>query len=310
MNSTKWLGGLLVVQVGLGLFSWWPRDAQGTPPRALVEGGGNTITRVSIVGSAKDSKPVELESRDGQWTLTSADGFPADAEKIGEVLDALGGIKLADPIASQPSSYDQLKVSDTTFDKRVTFTAGGAEHTLVVGAAASKAVYLRVDGGAEVYQAKGLSAWTFKDNTRGFLPANFIDVDKASLVSLTVTNALGTVELIRSGDSWSLGGAAPGAALEDKVSDLLDKATKVRLAETVSAAARPEHGLDTPTVRVSWIVSEGETKTTGGYTVGALLDGKFYVQQDGNPFVVASPSYRIDALVQATAAALSSAPAP
>jgi hypothetical protein len=304
MNTVQKLGGLLAVQIALGAFTWWPRDAATATPKLLVEGGGNTITKVTIVNNTKDAKPVELESKDGKWTLVSASGFPADADKIGEVLDALAAIKLADPIASQASSFEQLKVSDTTYDKKVVFTASGAEHTLLVGAAASKSIYLRVDGGADVYQAKGLSAWTFKDSTRGFLPANAIEIDREKLTSLTLTNASGTIALVKQGEAWALGGDAPGPANADKVSDLLDKATKVRLADVAGAEVKPEYGLSTPAATVSWTLTDGGNTSTGSYTVGASADGTYFVQQAGDAFVFESPNYRMDDLVKSVATEL------
>lgn len=314
MNTVQKLGGLLAVQVALGAFTWWPRDAASTTPKLLVEGGGNTITKVSIVSNTKDAKPVELESKDGKWSLVSASGFPADADKMGEVLDALAAIKLADPVASQASSFEQLKVSDTNFDKKVVFTANGTEHTLIVGAAASKSIYLRVDGGTDVYQAKGLSAWTFKDSTRGFLPANAIDLDKDKLTSLTLTNASGTIALVKQGEAWALGGDAPGPVKADKVSDLLDKVTKVRLADVAGTEVKPEYGLSTPAATVSWTLTDGTNTSQGSYTVGASTDGKYYVQQASNPFVFESPNYRLDSVVKALASELAgdptTAPAP
>ncbi len=304
MNTVQKLGGLLAVQVALGAFTWWPRDAATTAPKLLVEGGGNAITKVSIVSNTKDAKPVELQSTDGKWTLVSASGFPADADKMGEVLDALAAIKLSDPVASQAASFEQLKVSDTTYDKKVVFTANGAEHTLLVGAAASKSIYLRVDGGTEVYQAKGLSAGTFKDSTRGFLPANAIDVDKEKLTSLTLTNAQGTLALVKQGETWAMGGSTPGPVKADKVSDLLDKATKVRLADVSGADVKPEYGLSTPAATVSWTLTDGGNTSQGSYTIGASIDGKYYVQQAGNAFVFESPNYRIDDLVKSAATEL------
>lgn len=304
MNTIQKLGGLLVAQVALGAFTWWPHDAATGAPKLLVEGGGNAITKVSIVSNTKDAKPVELESKDGKWTLVSASGFPADADKMGEVLDALAAIKLSDPVASQATSFDQLKVSDTTFDKKVVFTANGAEHTLIVGAAASKSVYLRVDGGTDVYQAKGLSAWTFKDSTRGFLPANAIEIDKDKLTSLTLTNASGTIALVKQGEAWTLGGDRPGPVKADKVSDLLDKATKVRLADVAGSDVKPEYGLSPPAATVSWTLTDAGNTSQGSYTVGASTDGKYFVQQAGNAFVFESPNYRIDDLVKSVAAEL------
>lgn len=304
MNTPKLLSGLFVVQVLLAAATWWPRGAAVATPTPLFEGGGNAITKLSIVGSGADAVPVTLATEGGKWILTSSDGFPADPEKLAEVVDALAAIKLAEPIATQSSSYDQLKVSDTTFDKKVTFTANNTEHTLIVGASASKSIYLRVDGGTDVYQAKGLSAWTFKDSARGFLGSNFIDVDKATLSALTVTNATGTVELVHTGDVWSLGGANPGPADQTAVNALLDKATKVRLAEPLGSDDVPSYGLDAPTVRVTYTVVDGDSSTQGSYSIGSMNDGKYYVRADGSPFVASSPSYRIDDLISATADAL------
>ncbi|MCB9663301.1 MAG: DUF4340 domain-containing protein [Alphaproteobacteria bacterium] len=307
MTTQQILGAGLAVQVALAALTWWPRDTAVTEPQPLVAGGGNALTHVEIVGHGDDARPVVLDQQDGAWVLTSEHGYPADPEKVGEVLDALGGIQLRAPVATQAVSHEALKVSDDTWEKKITFTADGATRTVFVGAAASKAIHLREEGADAVYKAKGLSAWTFKDTARGFLPANHADLEVADLASLRVRNSHGDIAFAKVDGAWTVEGDPTRVPVQTTLDGLLDKVAKVRLDSVVGTEVTADQGLLDPAVRVEWATTEGDQTVPGGLVVGAEDDGKFFLKTDASPFVILSPSYRIKDLVDADPAALTTA---
>jgi hypothetical protein len=315
MNTQKILAGLLAVQVALAAFTWAPRgDAGPVEAVKLVPGGGNTITHLTITAGAEGSKPVELTANQGAWTITSEGDFPAHAEKVAEVVDALGKIELRRPIATQATSYDKLKVADAAFSKKITFTADGKEHTLLVGPAQSKAVYLRVDGGAEVYQVKGFSDFVFKDAARNYWATNYVEFDKAQATSLGVHKGTElSLTFTKQGDAWAVTGGPEGAqGKKDKVEELLTKASALRMQEPAGKDVTPEMGLGDGAIRVEYATTsaDGASTATGGFVIGAEKDGKHYVQAQGNPFVVLVPKYVVQPFLDATPDALTESAAP
>lgn len=312
----KVLGGLLGVQVALSALMWMPGSDAPVEAKKLISSGANGITKVSVTRSGADAKPVELVSEGGNWAISSEGGYPADATKVTEMLDALAKIELRTPIASNAESYAKLKVADDDFGKKVVFTADGAEHTLLVGAAASKAVYLRVDGGAEVYKVKGFSEFVFKDAARSFWKTNYVEFNKDDVTSFSISkDGAWSLAFKKEGDAWVVDGQPGVAAKSDKVTELIGKAAALRLSEPVGKENKAEYGLDAGFVKIDWTAKSGDQTTSGSFKVGVEKDGKHYAQAQGNPFFVTVPKYTVKEMVEATPETLTetgaaSAPAP
>lgn len=308
MNVRNVLIGALAAQVGLVLLTWWPRGADAPEVLELVPSGGNGITELTVLGKGDGKQPVTLRSVDGTWKVASAHDYPADPDKVAEVVTALGELRLRQPIATQAASHESLGVTDDGFERKLTFTADGTPRTVLVGAAASKAIHLRLEGTDAVYKVKGVSAWTLKDDAKSYLPTNHVDVDPAGLVRFELTNATGTLTLAKVDGAWTMEAPVAGPVDATAVDALLEKALKVRLAEVVGPDVLPEHGLTEGATRVTWSTSVDGASVDGGYVVGAEVDGKFFVRSDDLPFVVRAPTYRLKDLVALDPAGLVPAP--
>lgn len=308
MNTQNLLIGALAVQVGLAAITWWPRGAEVVEPTLLVP-SGHTITELTILGKGEGKAPVTLASTEGTWRIRTAHDYPADADKVAEVITALGKVQLRTPIATQASSHEGLGVTNEAFERKVTVEVNGTRRELLVGAAASNAVHVRLDGGDDVWQVKGLSAFALKDEARGYLPANHLDLDKDAVTSLSISNALGSVALVKGEAGWTVEGAEGVPANSEAVDGLLEKFNKVRLSEVVGQQVEPSFGLTEGATRLTWAVTQGEETSAGGLVIGAEKDGKFYIKTDDSPFVVLSPTYRLKDVVSLDPATLVAAPA-
>jgi hypothetical protein len=303
-NIHATLGGLLVGQIALAAIMWWPQGDTAVELKPLVPGGAGAITKLSVTRSGDDAKPVELIEKDEHWYIASEGEYPADDAKVAEMTDALGKIQLGAPIATQKESYAKLKVDEKEFGRKVTFTADGAEHTLLIGAAKSKAIYLRIDGAPEVYLAKGPSEFVFKDAARTVWKTNYVEFDKTKATSFAITKGGTTWSFKKDADVWKLEGGAEGdVARSSKIEELVGKAAALRLSEPVGKEVKPEYGLETG-VRVDYAVSDGDQTTSGSFRIGALADAKHYAQATGNSFVVFVPEYTAKDLYAVTAETL------
>jgi hypothetical protein len=307
MNTQTTLSSLLLIQLGLAAVTWWPESTAPIETKKLVPEGGNSITQVTIARPGDDTPPVELAATDGKWAITSAHGFPADAEKIGEVVDALGGIELGEPITTNATSHGQLKVAADDFGKKVTFTAGGQVQTVYIGAAASKAIYLRVDGGDEVWKVKGPSEFTFKETNRSYWSTNFVQFNKDDVTSFRIVRDAETWAFGKNDGIWQVNDRP---VLAPKLEELIGKAAAMRLGEPLGVEIKPEYALGAGAVQIEWTVTEGESTVTGAVTVGAAMEGKTYVQKRGEPFIVTVPSYVLEPILNAKLEDLIDANAP
>ncbi len=292
MSTQNLLLGTLVVQLGLAALTWWPHTPASIDAIDLVA-SGNAITAITVLGKGDAKVPVELASVDGVWEVVSASQFPADPDKVAELVSALADLSLRAPVATHASAHEGLGVTDAGFERKITFTADGTTHTLLVGPAAGRAMHVRLAGEDAVYKVKGISAYGLKDEARSYLPSYILDLDAAALTRLEVRNALGTLTLRRDDAGWQVDGPNPGPAEAEAVSDLLATFAKVRLSEVVGAEVLPEHGLTDAAVRVTWTQGIGEAASEGGMVLGAEVDGKAYLRVDDHPQVVRTPAARL-----------------
>ncbi len=309
MATQKILLGLLGVQAVLAFVTHRDTSAVISEATPLIEGGGNAITAVEIVAGRDGAEAVSLESVNGSWVISSEENYPADAAKVGEVVDLLGGIKLRTPVASQATSHDKLKVSPDNFGRKVEVSANGKSQTLYIGSAASKAVYLRLDGSDDVYKIKGVSEFGLKDSARSFWSSEYISLPEEAIVSFSIANENTSLAFTKQDGAWALVGGPEGSTVNtDKLDELIGKAATVRLSEPVGTTVSPNYGLGT--VRIDYATEEGGTKLPGSFEIGVESDGKYYVKADGNDFVVLANKYGLDKLVEATAEDLTVSAAP
>lgn len=303
MKTTSILLATLVAQSALAVVTWWPSAPAVTDPVPLVP-GGNAITALTITPQGDDAEPVDLVAEDGRWFVASSHRYPADPDKVAEVLDMLAGAQLRTPIATQAIHHDTLKVGEHSADKQLRWTADGETATWWVGAAARQAVHLRKDGTDDVYAVTGLSAWSIRDTARAYLPNQILQIDPAQITSLAITNAQGAVSFARREDGWEAQGDTPMAARADEVDTLARKLGSLRLQQVVGTEVLPEHGLAPGTARVTWTVHNGDQDTPGGLVIGAEQGGDRVVRSDADGFVVTVPSSAVTPFLEADPARL------
>lgn len=310
MTTHRILTSALVAQVALAAVTWWPSNPTAVPPTPLVPGGAEAITAVEILGNTEDA-PVRLEKQGEDWVVASAHGFPADADKVDELLDKLDGIALRRPIARTAASHEALKVDEESWEKKVTVTAGGTDLTAYVGAAASKAIHLRLEGADEVHKIEGVNAWSLRATSRGYLPTNAAAFEADALTAFSLENAQGAVSLVKEGDAWRPA-ATDGLEVDvEALEGVLDKAGRLRLVEVLGTAPEPAMGLDgAGSLRVRWTASGDEGETTGAYVLGAEAEGDRYARLEGQDFVFETSDSRLGELVDLDPTTLLRPPAP
>jgi hypothetical protein len=299
MTTQNILLGALVVQGALAALTWWPSADATVTATELVPGGANSITALEIVAGRDDAEPVSLVSNDGKWTLASSAGYPADADKVADVLEKLAEMKVRAPIATQTTSHEKMKVGDSGFGRKVTFTADGTEQTLYIGSAASKSIYVRKDGTPEVYEVKGASEWDFKDAARNYWTANYLELDDAALTTLSIDTPTVDLSFTRTDGAWQLDGGPEGLVADStKVDELASKLKTVRLQEPVGKEVDPAFGLGR--AAIAWTVTEGEQTVPGSLELGNDKDANVYAKLDTNPFVALVPNYALKGFLETT----------
>lgn len=287
----KILAVALVAQVGLAVVTWWPRGGGAvSEPRTLVTLDRGAIQEIEIIGrTVDDDAPdsLRLLKDGGVWIIDEFRGFPADPDRVSELLDNLLDLQVRAPVATQAPSHAALEVAEEAFTRKVRLVTGEQSVEVLLGAASGQQVNVRLASEPQVYTVRGFSAWSIADSARRYLDTDYVDAPREQVTQLVVENGQGTVALERTGDdTWIAAGLDDGQALDQaEVDRLLGRLLRLRIDEPVGTEREAAWGLDDG-ARVTWTVTEGGAASSYSYVVGAVEGGRAYVQRDDSPHIV------------------------
>lgn len=314
MNKThQVLTGLLVAQLGLVAFTWWPDSGATVAPHALISATREQITDITIAPKAiagTPSEAVHLVREGAKWVVASSDGYPAATTKVDEMLDKLLAMKVAEAMASSPASFDSLKVGDSEYGKKVDIVANGATTSLILGAGSASSVHVRVAGTNDVFEGRGLSEWSIAASNRQYLDTDYAKVDVSKLGKVTLTRPDLALTFTKTADAWTVDGLDDGVTADSaKIASFVDGLATVTMSDVAGKEAKPEYGLYTG-AKLAFFGTDGAPLTPAGYTVGAIAESSVFVRADGNPFVIKANKAPFEQVATAQAADFAAAPAP
>lgn len=292
ISLNKILSAVLAVQVVLAAITWVPRGGDSSEPTPFVATDAEAITRITVVGRTSPDQEAEpdqviLARTDTGWGLESLAGYPADATKVDELLGNLTSLMARSPTGTTAASHYPLQVAEDTFTRKITLSTEAGDQVLYLGAATGSGMHVRDASSQDVYTSRGVSAWSIADQERRYFDTAYLEHAAEDIDSFRVRNSHGDHTLVLVGEDWQEEGSEDPAATDSaEAASLIRTLMNIRVDTPVGQDALPQHGLD-GTVRVEWTVTENETTTPHGYTVGAASsDGKRYVQSDGNAWII------------------------
>jgi hypothetical protein len=302
MNKTnKMLVGLLGVQALLLVLTWAGgagSAGSNNDSEPLIDVSAESITALNVEGQPTADKPAEsvtLEKRGESWVVATADDYPADGEKVDEVVKKLVEARIRAPLATNKANHNALNVGDREFSKKVTLRAGDVQHALVVGSGKGSSVHARFADKDEVFLARGISAWAISERVRTYVKGDYVSVEAPTQVRVVGAGGARTVTLSKGEDGeWTVGELAAGLPVDEaKVSTFVNSARNVQLAAPVGKASKAEFGLGDAATVVTLKSEKGETT----YRIGALVDGKYYLKADDNEYVVLVSKFAVEKMV-------------
>lgn len=306
-NTNKILLGAAALQAVLLAVTWSSsvgRAGASSDSAPLVDTKTSAVTAFTVTERAKDDDAgeqagasVALTRKGEGWVVAGADDFPADTEKVDEVLGKLVGATRRAPIASKAANHNALNVGERTYDKKVELKLGDAAKTLILGSAKGTSVHARFDGEDDVYLARGVSAWAVSSKVDTYIDTQYVDVEEP--VEVRVINQNGPIDLTKDdAGEWRVTQLKPDADIDSsRVRSFVTAARSVRLTEPVGKADKPEYGLGEGAVTVS--VRNAEKTVT--FRIGAEVGEHVYVKSDASDYVVKVRKYAVESLRNQTA---------
>lgn len=229
------LAAQLVLAGGL-YFAGGEEPAGGTSPLLAVE--AKEVTGLTVTGP--DGQSVKLAREEDGWALPAADGFPADADKAGRLVQTLAGLEAGVPVARSESALPRFKVGEESFQQRVVIRRedGDPVNLLIGESAGAGRVYAR-RGDSTAVREVSFQSWLASTSPDEWYASDVPAVDPAKVVRV---NAPGFT-LKRVDKGWML---AEPDALKGKIDAGRAAKLVTDLAQpsfqSVSRASRPEGG--------------------------------------------------------------------
>jgi hypothetical protein len=273
MNRTQlYLVGLLVVQVVLILVfrSPFAGASAAYETRALLPAlDAVTPSRIEILGA--DEESIELVKRDGQWRVDELGGFPADGQKIEDLLGDLQDVRVRRPVVSSGRYHASFKVAEDGHEARIRLWDDDDDEPdvdLILGSSPNfRSTHVRLAGEDAVYEARGLSPYDIRPATDSWIQQELVEGDATEVVGLTLTNESGSFELVKREGSWMV--ALPEDAVDveldqGKVDSFVRTAVSLRLSGAAGPVDDATHGFADPaaTLVVRWSAGDAGRELT------------------------------------------------
>jgi len=268
MNKTiRLLAILAVVQTGLVLATHIGGHslAAGHAQQNLLAFDSQAVDTVSIQGEKdQPGDSVTISKKDGQWQLP--DGFPADADKLTQLLDKLGDLKHGLPVATTAPALARFKVDDTGYERLISLQQGGktlARLYLGKGAGARQS-YAR-DGGDNAVYSVALGSYDVPATVDDWRDKRLLQLDETGISSLELDGIrLQRDEADDAKDStattWEADTLPEGKQLDQQVvNDLLAKLSGLRFDKVLGKKDKSAYGLDKPEQVIS-LVHDGKNR--------------------------------------------------
>ena len=201
------LSGLLVLQLVItGILFSTESSIQGNNDiKPLVNLNNSELNKVKIIDGDKELTLTKLVDK---WQLEDYPELELQDNKVRSITNELATIQVSWPVTSTPSSHERFKVTDSNFEKQVTFTGNGGNHqTLYLGKTPSyKQLYARNVEQNDVFSIE-YSGYQVSADVGDWLDKSQLSVDNISKIKHSVIN------LEKKEESWQL---APPSSLGEQ----------------------------------------------------------------------------------------------
>ena len=193
------LAAALVVLGALALFLQYDPQPPATGGGLLLPALGedlDQVTRVIVTGAGNEPLATLQRDEDGGWTIVEKAGYPADVEKVRQMLISLAEARIVEAKTANPELYDRLGVeaveNDAAGGVAVTLTGTGSPVNVIVGDA---------EGTSQAYVREADQAQSFLidrnpdvgSDTTEWLATEILAIPGRRVARITVTHPDGEV---------------------------------------------------------------------------------------------------------------------
>lgn len=296
------LSGILVLQVLLAAFIFWPSTTSNAAVGALI-----TDVKAADVTDIKiqdDKKTVHLAKANGKWVLPDNGDFAVNEIQVSDFISKVLKIDTSRLVANTAASHTRLKVDDKDFVRRIDLTGGdGKTQSILIGTSPNvRATNVRSANKDAVYLTGDVTGTDINTDIASWINATYFTANTPDIKALAFTNAKGKFDFTRVvTDTWTLTGLAKGETFnQNNFTTRLTRLNSIQMTEPLGKAAKPEYGLDKPSATITITVQpSGTTPTKTILLVGAkdATADSYVVKSSGSDYYVRVAAFSLDTFI-------------
>jgi len=301
------LAAILVAQLVLIVFSFWPRSAETTGGDLLLgKIETDRIVRMTVYDLAEGQ--IQLSKVSADWVLPEADNFPCKADVVSSVLDKLTSLQSDRMVTETKASHKRLQVAEDSYVRLVELVQeDGTVYALYIGSSPSYgAIHVRVKGQDQVYLVSGLSSADVSVQPANWIDTAYLTLQQDQVVYASLENGNGQFDFTRDSaqDDWTMSELAADEFLEQSaVTSLLSQVSSVRMVRPLGKQEQQEYGLDEPSaVLVVHTRDENDELSEYQLYVGTqdTKANTYIVKSSESPYYVEVAAYVVEGWIAKT----------
>ena len=283
---------ILVVQIAVAAFLFWPKPAatSGGAPLLPDLKPGDVVALTVKAGDAQGGQ-VELTREGDGWVLAAAAGYPADSDKVEEILGKLEKVDTSRLVTQTDASHARLQVADDNFNRLVQLqTKDGKGYDVYVGSTAGgTSTHVRAGGQPQVYLTNEIVSWDLNAQPSGWINTQYFTVPTTGTMKMSLTNANGIFEFLKDETGWQMAGLTADEQLnQGNILAFYNQARAVSLLEPIGKTDKPEFGMASPSAVLTITNSDGGQEKTYTLTIGATETKEDATQPGSTTYVARS----------------------
>ena len=231
----------------------------------------------NLIVQGKEGNEVVLSKKDGKWQ--TADGFPADQEKVDNLIGKMHDLKRGQAIANSDKAIKRFKVAKDEFERHIILQKADQKlAALYMGSGAgARQTHARSEEDGAVYTVS-LGTYDVPDSPSDWQNKNILHLNKEDIRTIQLAKHVfqrdDSADKQKTAKKWKLADLPQGKHLNQKtINDNLSTLTSLSFDEILGKKDKPEYGIDKPVLTLKLTHNNGERE----YLFGRLKDKADYV---------------------------------
>ncbi len=287
------LGALLIAQIGLAvaLNMGGDRYTAFTPNEKLAAIEPAQVDTVLIETA---DKKVVLKKNDGKWQLPGQEGFPANQQKVTQLLDTLAGLKKGWPVATTAGAAKRFKVDEDEFERRITLEHNGNRVAqLYFGTSPGlRKVHARAVDQDDIVTVS-FSLFDARADSNDWIDNKILNLDEKTIRRIDLPG----LALQKQDGRWQVAElTADEETVTEQAENLVKKLSGLTVQSLFTAGEKPELEKDTKPLKIA-VTLEGDNRLE--YSFSKLKKSGYLLQRSDRPMQFEVAEWEVDPIKEA-----------